>query len=246
MLEGARVIVVVPAFEEAERIARVITSMPAFVDRIIVVDDACTDGTSEQARRAAEPRAEVITHGENRGVGAAIVTGYRRALELSTAPRDVFVVMAGDGQMDPDDLAQVASPVATGRAGYVKGNRFSSPDAWQVMPLQRRLGGEVFSRLTSAAIGVSITDSQCGYTAISRLACEALDLEALWPGYGYPNDLLAKLARAGVAIEEVTVRPIYAGEKSHLRLWHLARITRLVGRAWLERKGLERRRSRAS
>jgi glycosyltransferase involved in cell wall biosynthesis len=235
MLEGARVIAVVPAFEEAERIAGVVSSVPACVDRIVVVDDASLDGTAERARATGEPRLEVIIHEKNRGVGAAIVTGYRRALQLTEAPRDVFVVMAGDGQMDPEDLPQVVSPVASGRAGYVKGNRFASPHAWRVMPLQRRIGGEVFSRLTARAIGIPISDSQCGYTAISRDACEALDFEALWPRYGYPNDLLAKLTRAGVAIEEVTVRPVYAGEKSHLRVWHLARIAQLVARAWLER-----------
>ena len=213
MLEGARVIAVVPAFEEAERIAGVVSSVPACVDRIVVVDDASRDGTAERARAAGEPRLEVIIHEKNRGVGAAIVTGYRRALQLTEAPRDVFVVMAGDGQMDPEDLPRVVAPVASGRAGYVKGNRFASPHAWRVMPLQRRIGGEIFSRLTARAIGIPISDSQCGYTAISRDACEALDLEALWPRYGYPNDLLAKLTRAGVAIEEVTVRPVYVEKK---------------------------------
>ncbi len=240
MLEGARVIAVVPAFEEAERIARVVSSMPACVDHILVVDDASRDETSVRACAVRDPRLEVIVHEKNLGVGAAIVTGYRRAMQLTRQPRDVFVVMAGDGQMDPHDLPRVVSPVASGRAGYVKGNRFSSPGAWRVMPLQRRVGGEIFSRLTSRAIGVPISDSQCGYTAISRDVCGALDLDALWPRYGYPNDLLAKLARAGVVIEEVTVRPIYAGEKSHLRVWHLARIVHLVGRAWIERARRER------
>jgi hypothetical protein len=103
------------------------------------------------------------------------------------------------------------------------------------MPRARYAGGVVFSRLTSLAIGQEITDSQCGYTAIAREACARLDLGALWPRYGYPNDLLAMLAARSVAIAEVPVRPIYAGEASGLRVWHCARIAQLCARAWARR-----------
>jgi hypothetical protein len=85
------------------------------------------------------------------------------------------------------------------------------------------------------AIGQPVHDSQCGYTAIAREACAKLDLDALWPRYGYPNDLLAQLAERGIAIREACVRPVYAGERSGLRAWHTLRIAELVGRAWLRR-----------
>jgi glycosyltransferase involved in cell wall biosynthesis len=235
MFEGARVIVVVPAFDEAERIAGVVTSMPAEVDEIVVVDDASRDATAARARECGDARARVIVHATNRGVGAAIATGYRDALGRGGGRRDAFVVMAGDGQMDPRDLPAVVAPVARGEAGYVKGNRFLHADVARAMPNGRRIGGLVFSRLTSLAIGQPIHDSQCGYTAISREACARLDLDGLWPGYGYPNDLLGQLARRQVAIREVCVRPVYAGEASGLRAWHLARIAQLVGRAWVRR-----------
>ena len=103
------------------------------------------------------------------------------------------------------------------------------------MPRARRLGGEVFSRLTSIAIGRRIHDSQCGYTAIARAACARLDLDELWPRYGYPNDLLGHLAAREMRIIEVPVRPVYAGERSGLRAWHLGRIAHLVARTWLRR-----------
>jgi len=229
------IVVVVPAYEEEERIGRVISGLPSSVGAVIVVDDASRDRTSEVARLSGDSRVEVIRHAENRGVGAAIVTGYRRALERTSNDTDAFVVMAGDGQMDPRDLPALVAPITSGEAGYVKGERFSAPDVRTVMPVFRRLGGEVLSRLTSRAIGVPITDSQCGYTALSRRACSQLDLDGLYPRYGYPNDLLGQLAARGIPIREVPVRPIYAGEESKLRAWHVPTITRLIARAWLRR-----------
>ena len=232
MLSGARVFVVVPALDESKRVGAVLQGMPAFVDRVIVVDDGSRDGTADVARRfgAGDSRVDVLSHASRRGVGAAIVTGYRRALAFDGGPRDAFVVMAGDGQMDPADLPRLVAPVAGG-AGYVKGNRFAWPGVASVMPTARYLGGQVFSTLTTVAVGAPVHDSQCGYTALARWACEALTLEALWPGYGYPNDLLAMLARADIPFTEVPVRPVFAGEESKLRPWHVATIGWLVGRA---------------
>ncbi len=237
MFQGAKVSVVVPAFNEEERIGRVLAAMPLEVDEIFVVDDASRDATVARASAHArtDGRVTVCAHGENRGVGAAIVTGYRAALARGGGARDAFVVMAGDGQMDPRDLPALVAPVARGDADYVKGNRFLHPDIGRTMPPARRLGGLVFSRLTSLAIGEPIHDSQCGYTAIARGACARLDLDGLWPRYGYPNDLLAQLAARRLRIAEACVRPVYAGEKSGLRVWHVGRIAQLVGRAWVRR-----------
>src|SRR4051812_42658085 len=122
MIGSARVVVVVPAYREAPRIARVLRTMPTAVDEIIVVDDASDDGTADAARAVGDPRVVVVIHRKNQGVGAAIVTGYKEALTRTQAPCDAFVVMAGDGQMDPDDLPALVLPVARGEAGYVKGD----------------------------------------------------------------------------------------------------------------------------
>jgi glycosyltransferase involved in cell wall biosynthesis len=233
---GSKVVVVVPAYEEEPRVGRVIASMPELVDHVLVVDDASRDGTAEAARAANDPRVEVIVHAENRGVGAAIATGYRRAFEVALAPLDAICVMAGDAQMDPHDLSRVVEPIVRGQAGYVKGNRFAWSGVRRVMPLGRYAAGQVLSRLTSRAIGAPVHDSQCGYTAMSRKACAELDLSSLWSGYGYPNDLLAQLARRGVAITEVPVRPVYADEVSRLRPRHAATVLWLIGRAWVRQK----------
>ncbi len=244
MLEGARVVVIVPAFGEAPRIARVLRGMPALVDHIVVVDDASTDGTAEAARIVRDTRVEVVVHRKNRGVGAAIVTGYRKAMTLTSAPHDAFVVMAGDGQMDPDDLPALVVPIALGAAGYVKGDRFRAPEVRSVMPPLRLVGGHVLSAMTSLAIGQPIRDSQCGYTALARRACAALDLDNLWPRFGYPNDLLGQLAVRRITICETRVRPIYADEESKLRVYHLAGIAKVVARAWVRRRRAEYARGR--
>jgi len=231
----SRVVVVVPAWDEAPRIARVLRGIPPWVDRIVVVDDSSTDATGEVARGVGDQRVEVMRHERNRGVGAAIATGYKRALGVVGSSRDSYVVMAGDGQMDPADLSSLVSPIARGEADYVKGTRFRAPDVRAVMPVARRWAGAAFSWATSKAIGIAVSDSQCGYTALSRAACEGLDLDALWPGYGYPNDLLSQLALRGFRIAERPVRPVYADEISRLKARHVPAVAGLVARAWVRR-----------
>src|SRR4051812_27279514 len=117
MLQGRFVVVVAPAYQEEDHVGRVIETMPRFVDRIIVVDDGSTDRTCEVVRSMpAEARATLVCHSKRRGVGAAIATGYKRAIELARRDDDAIAVMAGDGQMHPDDLARVVAPIASGTA----------------------------------------------------------------------------------------------------------------------------------
>src|SRR5580658_5096556 len=227
----SRVVAVVPAWDEAPRIGRVVRAMPEWVDAVVVVDDASRDGTAEAAVAAGDGRLHLVRHERNRGVGAAIATGYRRAAELAPGDRDVFVVMAGDGQMDPHDLPALLDPIARAEADYVKGNRFGSRDVVRAMPPSRLLGGLAFSWATSRAIGVSVSDSQCGYTALARAAWVRLDLDRLWPGYGYPNDLLSQLALRGLRIAEAPVRAVYADEVSRLTPRHVPIVAALIARA---------------
>jgi glycosyltransferase involved in cell wall biosynthesis len=210
-LGGARVFVVVPAYNEARLIGRTLAGIPPWVTRVVVVDDASTDGTPEAALAAGDPRVEVLRLARNRGVGAAIAAGYRAAFDQGAR---VCVVMAGDAQMDPRDLPEVIAPVLRGEADYVKGDRLSYPAARQHMPRTRWLGNWVLSTLTELVTGLDVRDSQCGYTALSARAAALLPLEQLWPRYGYPNDLLGLLAERGLPVREVVVRPVYADEIS--------------------------------
>jgi glycosyltransferase involved in cell wall biosynthesis len=206
MFRDLRIAVVIPAFNEAAKIAATVRSIPAFVDDIFVIDDASSDDTSTRAK-ACDRDVEVIRHDENRGVGGAIATGYRLAL---AAGADIAVVMAGDGQMDPEDLPSLLAPIADGHADYVKGNRFKHPEIWTAMPKTRIVGNIVLSAATRVTSGYThVFDSQCGYTAIHRRALASIDLDVLWARYGYPNDLLSRLYVAGVRVVDVPVRPIY-------------------------------------
>ncbi len=232
MFDGHAVAVVIPAYREERLIAKAIVSVPAFVDWIVVVDDASDDGTVAVARNVSDPRLILVTHPVNRGVGASIVTGYRKAMEVGA---DLMAVMAGDAQMDPADLPRLLAPLAGGQAEYVKGNRFIHPDA-RAMPWHRRVAGRGLALLTRAATGLPIDDSQCGYTALCARAARALPLDDLWPRYGYPNDLLGLLAQHSQRVVEVPVRPVYADERSGVRPWHAVTVAGVILRRW--RRGL--------
>jgi glycosyltransferase involved in cell wall biosynthesis len=217
VLEGKRVAVVVPAHDEESLIAETLAGIPAFVDRVYVVDDASRDGTAERARAAGDPRVEVLTHPKNEGVGAAIVSGYERAIEERI---DVTCVMAADNQMDPADLEAIASPVARGEVEYAKANRLFTGQAWELIPKHRYLGNAVLSLLTKIASGYwHVADSQSGYTAVSLPTLERLDLDRIYPRYGFPNDMLVHLNVVNARVRDVPSRPVYGvGERSGIRL----------------------------
>ena len=233
MWRESRVHVVVPAYREARLLPRMLGRVPAWVDRVIVVDDGSDDGTADVAEACGDPRIDVVRHAVNRGVGAAIASGYERAFALGA---DVAVVMAGDDQMHPDDLEAVVAPVALGSADYVKGNRLVHPEARR-MPAARRIAGRALAFATRRVTGLAVGDTQCGYTALAANAAAKLPLSELWPRYGYPNDLLGLLAGRGLTVHEVPVRPVYADEASGIRPWHALTVLRvLVRRRRLERQ----------
>jgi len=245
MFGRLRVAVVVPAFNEERAVAATVRGIPAFADHVLVVDDASSDRTAEIVARLRRRGLEVLRHPRNRGVGAAIATGYARALALGA---DAAVVMAGDGQMDPTDLPGLLEPLAAGRAHYVKGDRFRSPEVWGAMPAARLAGNVLLSLATRVTSGYRhLFDSQCGYTAASRRALEVIARAGLFPRYGYPNDLLARLHAAGLVVEDVPVRPIYGpGWRSGISLWTVVYpMSFVLVRSWATRLGARWTRSPA-
>jgi glycosyltransferase involved in cell wall biosynthesis len=230
MWQSARVSVIVPAYDEALLISRMLSRVPPFVDAVYVIDDRSRDGTAEAVLRCGDARVRLIRHAENRGVGAAIATGYAAALADGA---DVLVVMAADDQMDPADLPRLLRPVVEGNAQYAKGNRFMHPRRKE-MPFLRRNAGRVLSALTRLATGLHVDDTQCGYTALAAGAARSLPLSELWPRYGYPNDLLGLLAARGFSVLDVPVRPVYADEESGVRAWHFFTVVWVIARrSWL-------------
>jgi glycosyltransferase involved in cell wall biosynthesis len=217
MLDGKSVAVVIPAYNEEALIRSTLAGVPAFVDRVFVVDDASHDGTGEAAESAGDARIEVVRHERNGGVGAAIVSGYKRALGERI---DVTAVMAADNQMAPEDLEQLVRPVARGDVDYAKANRLLSGEAWRLIPRTRYLGNAVLSLLTKIASGYwHVADSQSGYTAIGRSTLEQLDLDRIYRGYGFPNDMLVHLNVWSARVRDFPSRPVYGvGERSGIRL----------------------------
>jgi glycosyltransferase involved in cell wall biosynthesis len=222
VIEGKRVAVVVPAHNEEQLLPVTLAAMPAFVDRIIVVDDASRDGTGERAHAAAatDPRIEVVEHERNGGVGAAILTGYRQALAERI---DVTCVMAADNQMDPSDLEAIVLPVARGDVDYAKANRLVSGQAWELIPRHRYLGNAVLSLMTKIASGYwHVADSQSGFTALGLPMLEQLDLDRIYARYGFPNDMLVHLNVWNARVRDVPSRPVYGvGEQSGIRLYRV-------------------------
>lgn len=235
MRNGRAVWVVVPAFEEERLIARTLASIPDWVDRVVVVDDASRDATSARATAAGDRRVSVIRRRENGGVGAAIADGYRAFLSAGGAPRDACVVMAGDAQMDPADLPTLLDALDAG-AEYAKGNRFLRDGTFRAMPFVRWCGNRALSLLTRLATGYrGLGDSQCGYAAVVRGTLARVTLASLWPRYGFPNDFLVKLACVGARVMDVPVRAVYADETSRLVPWRVApRLCGILWRGWRE------------
>jgi len=244
MYRGASVAVVVPAYNEEGFVGDVIDTVPGFVDRVYAVDDASTDGTwgEIQARidhevaggadatvgggnATAEPAVESdggavdqhvvgIRHDRNRGVGAAIKTGYCAARDDGV---DVTAVMAGDGQMDPAMLERVVAPVVDGRAEYAKGNRLSNREYRRDMSTWRSFGNWLLTYLTKIASGYwGMVDPQNGYTAISLTALEAVDVESVYDDYGFANALLTRLNVHGMRVVDVPVPAVYGDEESSI------------------------------
>jgi glycosyltransferase involved in cell wall biosynthesis len=220
MFLGRSVAVVVPSYNVEVLLRRVIETMPAFVDKVVVVDDASHDDTAavaESYAKAKDSRVLLLRHEVNRGVGAATATGYRWCRDQAI---DVTAVMDGDFQMDPNDLAQVVEPVARGIADYSKGNRLLTHDAWKKIPRVRFIGNAILSLLTKVASGYwHSSDSQTGYTAASLEVLRTIDVDSIYPRYGCPNDILVKLNVFDFRVIDVPVRPVYGvGEKSGLRI----------------------------
>jgi glycosyltransferase involved in cell wall biosynthesis len=211
---------VVPAHNEETQIDCVIETMPSFVDRIFVVDDGSVDSTADHVNewvKKRHSRVELIRHEKRRGVGAAISSGYMAALAQDM---EVVAVMAGDGQMDPQELHLMVGPVAEGKVAYAKGNRLTSGVAWQKTPKVRYLGNAFLSLLTKISSGYwHVADTQSGYTAITADALRSLDLESMYPSYGYPNDMLIRLNIRSLRVADVHIPPRYGiGERSKMKV----------------------------
>ncbi len=235
MYRKKTVAVVVPAYNEEKLIGRVMDTLPDFVDWIVVVDDCSSDGTAKKVREYIakakwKNKLFLIRHEDNQGVGGAIGSGYKWVRDKGARDKgvDIVVVMAGDAQMDPDDLPALLDPIIEDGVDYTKGNRLFTGNAWNIIPRWRYLGNSALSLLTKIASGYwHIADSQSGYTALSKKALNAVDLDNIYSSYGMPNHFLVQLNIYNMRVRDVPVRPVYnIGEKSGIKplsmIWKLS------------------------
>lgn len=218
MIQDKTIGVVVPAYNEGKLIEKVLDTMPDFVDTIIAVNDGSVDGTKERIleKQKKDARIFLLDHPQNKGLGQSLIDGYKKAIELKL---DVTAVMAGDAQMDPDDLYDVVMPVVKGETDYVKGSRLLVQGVQEKMPRYRYIGNSILTLLTKFATGYwHVVDPQCGYTAISYQAISNIPIETMIKGYGYNAHILYMLNMQNFRVKDVKVKPIYGEEVSKIKL----------------------------
>lgn len=232
-----KIAVVIPCYRVKAYILGVIAAIGPEVDAVFVVDDACPEGSGRHvAEQCSDSRVKVLYHDANKGVGGAMKTGYRAALEAGC---DIVVKVDGDGQMDPSLLPRFVRPIEARRADYVKGNRFFSFERVRAMPRVRLIGNAILSFMTKLSSGYwSVFDPTNGYTAIHRVALERLRLDKISDRYFFESDMLIHLGQIGAVIREVEMAALYRDATSSLRiravvgefLWKNARAvgTRLI------------------
>lgn len=233
---AASLAVVVPAFRTERHIRDVLTTIPPEVSLIVVVDDRSPDRTAAivSELQGIDERIVLHRHDQNQGVGGAVTSGYRIALERGAR---IIVKMDGDGQMDPAQLGRLVDPIIRGRADYTKGNRFLHAAALGSMPTARRIGNLALSFLTKIASGYwNVFDPTNGYTAIHAEALSLLDTSRLGKRYFFETSMLVELGIAGAVVQDVPMPARYGDEQSSLSitktLWEFP--PKLV-RGWLRR-----------
>ncbi len=215
MLRNLTLSVVVPAYNEERFIEEVIRTIPEYIDRILVVNDASIDRTGEILSSIDCKRLGLISHPKRMGAGAAMISGYKKALEEDI---DIIAIMAGDGQMDPTILHDIIEPVLTEKADYSKGNRLSSQEHRQGMPKFRLFGNTILTLLVKIASGYwNVDDPMNGYTAISRKILSRINLDKVQKGYAFEADMMVKLNVINAKLVSVPMPSRYRGEKSKIK-----------------------------
>jgi glycosyltransferase involved in cell wall biosynthesis len=236
MYRGLTVAVAIPAFRAESTIGQVVATLPAFVDRVVVVDDASPDGTGAVLAGLVDARLAVVRHERNRGVGGAMKTAFARCLELGV---DVVVKIDSDGQMDPARLPALLDALVDTGCDYAKGNRFLDEHALRAMPRVRLFGNLALTFLTKMASGYwHVFDPQNGYVACRASILRRLDLEAVADDYFFENDMLVHLNILEGRVVDVPMPARYGDERSSMRIstvlgrfpWRL--VDRLRKRIW--------------
>lgn len=219
MYKNKTLAAVIPCYNEETQIGKVVETMPDYVDHIVIIDDCSPDRTAEVVRelKKGDDRVVLIRLEENEGVGGAIAAGYEWARDNDM---DMAVVMAGDGQMNPDDMPVLLDPVVEEGINYSKANRLIVSRSIDKIPFKRFFGNSVLSLMTKVASGYwHISDSQTGYTVADKEVLKTIEWQDMYKRYGQPNDLLIKLNVHNFTVRDVPTEPVYnVGEKSGIKI----------------------------
>lgn len=208
--------VVIPSYKVSKYILDVIKDIPEFVNHIIIVDDKCPQNSGQIAKTSSDNRVIICYHEKNLGVGGAVITGYKKALELNS---DIVIKIDGDGQMDVNYMQKLIQPILDGKADYTKGNRFTDFKALRAMPKVRLFGNSGLSFLVKAASGYwNLMDPTNGYTAINKHALEELDLDNIAKRYFFESDMLINLNIENAVVVDVEIPAKYGDEESSLSI----------------------------
>ncbi len=216
MIETKKIAVIVPAYKVAKQLEKVVSSMPDFVDYIVVVDDFCPEESGNSIDNTPDKRRFVLYNKTNLGVGGAVMRGYKKALELQA---DYIVKMDGDGQMNPNYLGSLLQPLLDEKADYTKGNRFFDFAALKKMPKTRLIGNSLLSFGVKVASGYwDIMDPTNGYVAITKAALQQLDFDKIDQRYFFETDMLINLYLNNSVVKDVPIPAKYEDEKSNLNI----------------------------
>lgn len=210
-----RLAVVIPAYRVRAHVVGLLPKIGPEVASIYVVDDACPEGSGKLVEASCrDPRVTVLYHDTNQGVGGALVTGYKRALEDGA---DIVIKLDGDGQMDPAQIQFLVQPIVAGLADYTKGNRFFELEHLSGMPFMRLVGNAGLSFLTKLSSGYyNIFDPNNGYTAIHARVLERLRLDKIHKRYFFESDMLFNLGQLRAVVLDVPMQAVYGDETSSL------------------------------
>ncbi|WP_300673772.1 glycosyltransferase family 2 protein [Desulfoluna sp.] len=206
---------VLPCYQTRDHILTLLEKVGPEIDWIVLVDDGCPQNTGKYAiNNASDSRLILIEHGTNRGVGAAVVSGFKKAIELGA---DIIVRIDSDGQMDPVMIPQFIYPLTIGLADFTKGNRFWCPETLSGMPATRLIGNGILSFISKLSSGYwSLMDPNNGFFAIHAAVIQKLDLSKLDSRYFFESDLLFRLNTIRAVGVDIPMNSIYEGETSNL------------------------------
>lgn len=209
--------VVIPSYRVTQHILALIEMIGPEVARIYVVDDKCPDNSGDFVEKhCSDMRVTVLRNPINTGVGGAVITGYKAAIEDGI---DIIVKIDGDGQMDPSLIPQFIGPILDGLADYTKGNRFFSLDQIRSMPRVRIFGNAILSLITKLSSGYwDLFDPTNGYTAIHADVAKSLPLTKVSKRYFFESDLLFRLNIQRAVVLDVPMDAKYGNEVSHLKI----------------------------